>query len=343
MKLGIAILAVAAFVTSTWLTWVVRKGALFKGVLDVPNERSSHAQPTPRGGGVAIVLTASVFFVLLALFKGLDSNLLAALLGGGLAVGIVGFLDDRGHVPAGVRLAVHVVAAIWALWCLAGLPPVRVGDHLVSLGWFGHVLAGIAIVWVLNLFNFMDGIDGIAGSEAVFVTWGAVLLAIVAGRQGGSYASLLFGVACFGFLLWNLPPARIFMGDVGSGYIGFVLAVLCLAAMREDAVALWIWGILGAVFLVDATITLMRRMGRREPIYQAHRSHGYQWLARRWGSHGRVTGTIALVNLLWLFPCALLAASHPRYASWIFVIALLPIAVLAITVGAGRQEGSVHT
>lgn len=128
------------------------------------------------------------------------------------------------------------------------------------------------------------------------------------------------------------------MGDVGSGYLGYVLGVLPLAASRDNSAAVWIWIILGGTFFVDATLTLARRAARGERVYEAHRSHAYQWLARRWGSHRRVTLLVLLVNLLWLFPCALAAATYPERALWITIAALLPIAALAVAAGAGRPE-----
>jgi Fuc2NAc and GlcNAc transferase len=243
-------------------------------------------------------------------------------------------------VPPALRLAVHLCAAAWALWCLGGLAPLRVGGALLSLGWPGELLALCALVWVLNLFNFMDGIDGIAASEAIFVALGGALLTAAAAPAAGIGAlAWLLAAACAGFLWWNWPPARIFLGDVGSGYLGYVIGVLALAAARTDPTAVWIWLILGGAFFVDATATLLRRALRGERPHQAHRSHAYQWLARRWASHRRVTLTIAAVNLAWLLPCALLAARHPARAAWLVLIALAPLAVLAYAAGAGAREG----
>jgi Fuc2NAc and GlcNAc transferase len=143
-----------------------------------------------------------------------------------------------------------------------------------------------------------------------------------------------------GFLLWNWPPAKIFMGDVGSGYLGYVIAVLALAAARDDPVALWVWLILGGVFFVDATVTLVRRVLRGDRIHQAHRSHAYQWLARRWGSHRRVIVIVTILNLLWLLPCAFLATLHPDHAVAIAVVALAPLVALAFAAGSGRRENA---
>ncbi len=333
-----ALVAAGAFVTCAILTGLMRRLAVSHGVLDVPNERSAHVTPTPRGGGVAIVIAASAAFALLAWRAVVPVDLMLALLGGGVAVALVGFFDDRLQLAPAVRIVVHLAAALWALACLGGLPPLRIAGHLVEFGWFGYALGAIGIVWTLNLFNFMDGIDGIAASEAVFISWSGAALALVSGIAAVPAAGFTFGAACCGFLWWNWPPAKIFMGDVGSGYLGFVIAVLAVAAARANAIALFVWLVLGGVFFVDATVTFVRRLVRGERVYQAHRSHAYQWLARRWGSHRRVTIATLAVNLLWLLPLAWLAATQPNRAAIWSAIALAPLVVVALFAGSGRRE-----
>jgi Fuc2NAc and GlcNAc transferase len=339
VSLEVALIAIAAFVISGVLTAAVRKLALSRQWVDVPNARSSHVTPTPRGGGAAIVV-ATLLALLALVLRGIVSfDLLLALGGGGIAVALVGFVDDRHQLSATVRLAVHFGAALWALLWLGGLPPLLVGEHLVGFGWASYPVGALLIVWILNLFNFMDGIDAIAASEATFVSWAAALLAILGGVASGATAnSIAFGAACAGFLLWNWPPAKIFMGDVGSGYLGYFIAVLAIGAARDNPTAPFVWLTLGGVFFVDATVTFVRRLARGEPVHQAHRSHGYQWLARRLRSHRRVAMLAMTINVLWLLPCAFFAAAWPRYAVWICTGALAPLVVIAIAVGAGRRE-----
>lgn len=335
----VALIGISAVVVSALLTGIVRKLALAHGLLDVPNARSSHSAVTPRGGGVSMALVTTAASVVLALLGTLQLNLLVTLVGGGTAVAVIGFLDDRHAASAGIRLAVHFAAAFWALIWIGGLPSLLFDDQILHLGWAGDVLAVLGIVWTLNLFNFMDGIDGIAASEGAFVAGGGALLTLLVGSSAGiSAVGLVLGGTCVGFLLWNWPPAKIFMGDVGSGYLGFVIGVLALAATRDNPSALWTWVILGAVFFVDATVTLVRRLLRGERIYEAHRSHAYQWLARRWGSHKRVTTAVLVLNVVWLFPCALFATLYPNRAMWISAVALVPVIVMAIASGAGRRE-----
>lgn len=339
MWIEAALIAGFAFLCSVLLTRVVRKAALSRRLLDIPNERSSHRNPTPRSGGLAIVVATTAVTSALTFMGALDSKVFFALTGGGLAVAASGLVDDYRSVAPATRLVVHVIAACWALAWLGGFPPLRLGEHVVDLGWVGQVLGVLGIVWTLNLFNFMDGIDGIAAAEAMFVSWsGALLMVLVGSAAGLTMASVAFGAACSGFLVWNWPPARIFMGDVGSGYIGYVLAILAMAVARSNDVALYVWLILGGVFLVDATVTLLRRLLRRRRVYEAHRSHAYQRLARQWASHKRVTIVATVVNVVWLLPCALATIAHPRYAGWIALAALAPLVVAALTVGAGKDE-----
>ena len=339
MNLETFLLIVLAFVVAAALTGLTRRLALAHRVLDVPNERSSHAVPMPRGGGIATVIANTVAMGLLALLDIVPGAVFAAAGIGGLAIAAVGFLDDRQRLSAGVRLLVHVSAALWALAWLGGLPPLQFGEQVFVPGWMGYVLGVLGIVWTLNLFNFMDGIDGIAASEAVFIACAAALTHWwIDGAVAVPAVAWVFGAACLGFLVWNWPPAKIFMGDVGSGYMGFIIAVLAITAARENPVALLIWLIFGAAFFVDATVTLIRRVARRERAQEAHRSHAYQWLSRRWRSHKRVTIAIVGLNLAWLFPCGLLAAKYPVLAGWIALGALSPVILAAILVGAGRPE-----
>ena len=333
-------LGVACAVGSGLLTGWIRRYAVSRGILDVPNARSSHKQVTPRGGGAAIVLVSMLAFVSLVARDWNEWPLFVSLVVGGAMVALVGFLDDRRPVSPGIRIAAHFAAATLAVGLMGGLGDLQWGTHVVQSGWLGNVLAVFGIVWVINLFNFMDGIDGIAGSEAVFVTLAGSLLPVFSGSTGAtSLAGIAVAGSTAGFLFWNWPPARIFMGDVGSGYLGLMIAVLALSAGHENPVAIWVWLVLGGSFFVDATITLLRRVARGEKAYEAHRTHSYQWLSRRWNSHRRVTLLAVLINVAWLLPLAAWAWEIPGSASWIAAAALGPLAVLCLVAGSGRKEG----
>lgn len=338
MRSEVLLTALAALVLALVLTAIMRRLAVAYGVFDIPNARSAHQVPTPRGGGVAIAASTVAVSIVFVLRGALDLSLFLALTGGGIAVALIGFLDDRRQLSARIRLVAHLAAALWALLCLGGLPPMRYGEQIVTYGWLGWFVGALGIAWTVNLFNFMDGIDGIAASEAVFIACGGAVLALMTQQSPGVPAmGLAFGAVCCGFLVWNWPPAKIFMGDVGSGYVGYVLVVLALGATRENPAAFHVWVILGGVFFCDAIVTLVRRLVRGEPVYQAHRSHAYQWLARRWGSHRSVTLAVVMLNVLWLLPCAWFAAVHPDRAARMVIIAFTPLVLLLVVAGSGRR------
>jgi Fuc2NAc and GlcNAc transferase len=339
MLLELILVGAGAFLLAAFGTGWVRRLALARGILDTPNSRSSHTRVTPRGGGIAIASVALAGALYLGWRGLLDLHLLLALVGGGAVIALVGFMDDRRSVPVRVRLLAHALAAGWAVYAVGGLAPIQVGGHLVDLGLAGDLLATIAIVWTLNLFNFMDGIDGIAASEAIYIgVSGSVLAFMVHAAPGVGAAAIVFVAACTGFLAWNWPPARIFMGDAGSGFLGFFIAVLALGAARSAPAAVFVWVILGGAFFVDATVTFLRRLLRRERVHEAHRGHAYQRLSRRWRSHRTVDLVLLAINLLWLTPCAWLAAAHPESAAILCLAALSPLAIAVFILGAGTAE-----
>jgi Fuc2NAc and GlcNAc transferase len=333
----LALICCGTFLVSLLVTARVRRVALMRGLLDVPNERSSHVEPTPRSGGLGIVVAFLATLALMTALSWVDVRLFAALFGGGLLVAAIGFADDRRHVAAGIRLTAHFAAAAWSAYWIGGLPALQVGAHWFNLGAIGHVVAVIAIVWSLNLFNFMDGIDGIAASEGASVAGAAALMmALTFGSTAVGSASWVLGAAALGFLYWNWPPARIFMGDVGSGFLGYAIAVLAVAGAFAHPPMLVPWLIMFGVFVVDATLTLMRRLLRGEAPHVAHRSHAYQQIARRIG-HRPVTLAVIAINFLWLMPIAWFALQHPELALGLGALALLPLTALALAAGAGRE------
>ena len=334
-QLGL-ILAVGIF--SAALTGLLRRYALARGVIDVPNARSSHALPTPRGGGVAIVLGTALALPALWAAEVIAPAQLWALLGAGGVVAVVGFADDHGHIAARWRLLAHFSAAAWALAWLGGLPPVPFLTALQMPGWVGAVFGALYLVWMLNLYNFMDGIDGIAGVEAVCACLGGAALYLLSGHPALSLLPLVLAAAVAGFLCWNFPPAKIFMGDAGSGFLGITLGVLSLQAGGVSPQLFWAWVILLGVFVTDATVTLLRRLLRGEKLYQAHRSHAYQHAARHFGRHRPVTLAVAAINLLWLLPLALGVGSGILGALAGVVLAYAPLALLAFRFRAGAVE-----
>jgi Fuc2NAc and GlcNAc transferase len=328
---------VLVFLVSALITAGLRRLFALHGLIDLPNARSSHAVPVPRGGGVGIVV-AFLSAVVLALEKRLIPDRLAwALIGGGLAIAVVGFLDDRFRLARWPRLVVHSLAAAWAVWCIDAMPPVQIGNIADPWGWVRRCAAFATLIWLTNLFNFMDGIDGLAGMEAVFVSGLGAFLLLCNGLLSGARLSLMLCAASLGFLIWNWPPAKIFMGDVGSGFLGFTLGTLELFSSKTNSSLLWPWLILLGAFFADATITLLRRMFSRERWYDAHRSHAYQHAAKTFGSHAKVTLAVAAINIGWLFPLAWAASQYSRAAPIFAAVAAIPLVYLTFRFEAGRE------
>ena len=308
------------------LTALVRFYALKKNILDIPNERSSHSVVTPRGGGLAIAATFIFALLFMAVFEIVSVNVAVALVGGGLLIAAIGWIDDKNSVSPSLRLVVHFLAAIWALYWLGGFTRIDMGFTMIHLGWAGSVIAAVGIVWLINLYNFMDGIDGIAGTEAISVALGAGVLLFWGGSTGLAWVCLTLAMAVGGFLVWNWPPAKIFMGDVGSGFLGFTFAVLALWSENVGAMPFIIWLLLLGVFIIDSTITLIKRMSKGEKLYEAHRSHVYQLAVQAGYSHKQVTLTVLLINII----LGIIAAMALYYYNYLGVIASAALIILII-------------
>ncbi|MGA2114123.1 MAG: glycosyltransferase family 4 protein [Bryobacteraceae bacterium] len=335
-------IAIAAFLASALFTALVRRYLLRRKVLDIPNGRSSHSVAVPRGGGASIVVIFLLAVLWLAQRSVISGSLASALVGGGLLIAAAGWLDDHFGLSARLRLLIHFAAAAWALWQLNGMPPLYFGWATWDWGWVGQLIALVGVVWMINLYNFMDGIDGIAGVEAVCAGGLGGLLLAWAGLGGIAASALALMGASAGFLVWNWPPAKIFMGDVGSGFLGFVFGVLTIASARERPWLLWPWLILLSVFIVDSTVTLMRRFIAGARWYEAHCSHAYQHAARRWGSHSKVTLTVAAIDGIWLFPLAMGACVWPVAGPLFAAAALVPLVCTALRYGAGRATSAAE-
>lgn len=327
------------FTALAWvLTGALRRYALTHNVIDVPNARSSHKTPTPRGGGIAFVVSFLSGLVTLAAMGNIAIVDALALGGAGAWIALVGFLDDHGHIQARWRLLAHFVGAGWALYWIGGVPAVSFWGLALSNTWLLSLLGALYLVWMLNLYNFMDGIDGIAGIEALCVAVGGFVLYAMAGQPQAGVPSLLLAATVTGFLIWNFPPAKIFMGDGGSGFLGLTLGTLSLLAGSHSPAMLWAWIVLLGVFIVDATVTLIRRLCRGERVYEAHRTHAYQYASRKYASHRRVTLTVLAINALWLFPWALtISTGHVEGVTGL-LCAYLPLIALSIHLKAGTPE-----
>ncbi|MES2218847.1 MAG: glycosyltransferase family 4 protein [Pseudomonadota bacterium] len=305
------------FLFSLLLTWLTRRYAIRKNILDIPNQRSSHQIPTPRGGGIAIVISFLGAVIIMALTGLMGPTLAYALMGGGLVIAAVGYADDVYQVKTSWRFVIHLLAALWAVYWLHGFPIVDLGTWKFTLNFWGDLLAVVGVIWAINFYNFMDGIDGLAGSEGLFIALaGSLALSMV---HGPNCALLLLFFACAiaGFTIFNWPPAKIFMGDVGSGFIGYVFAVIAIHTANLHDIPIVFWLIIMAVFICDATFTVLYRALKGERWYAAHRDHAYQNLIAYGASHQRVTLAITLLNIFLILPIAIFALAHVTQAFWL--------------------------
>ncbi len=317
------------------LAGLYRQLALRYRWLDHPNQRSSHTAITPRGAGVIFAL----LIVGVAAWTLRADPLLLCPIATGVIVALTGWWDDLRGVGAGPRFALYIASA-----CIAVIPIARLDTSLpanLATAVLWGLIAAVALTWLINLYNFMDGINGIAALEALFVLLGICWLA-----QGSTYAVLLAKVhllssaAIAGFLLWNFPAGKLFMGDAGSAFLGFFLGTLAMLSSALQGPILTVWLILLAVFIADTGYTLAVRLATRQKWYEAHRLHAYQRLTSLMrGSHPRTTGIIMVINLCWLLPLAWLV--HNKMVDSLFALALayapLLLACRALKAGIPRS------
>ncbi len=289
-------------------------------LVDRPNERSSHEEPTPHGGGLPLLLAFSAGWLLAAPW-GLDYIWLVTVT---LCLMILGVVDDFRDLSARLRFIMYGVACISTAAVLfrtsLQLPTIFILLQVVGLAF--------ALLWALNLYNFMDGIDGLAASQCVLACVGAALLA-QSGPDGSNYARicLLLAVSQLGFLLWNWAPARLFMGDAGSISTGFLMAGLAAYGGISGKISFATWAVLLAVFITDASYTLAWRLFTGQNFTQAHKLHAYQRLSRYWGSHRRVVLLVLGINIIWLYPMAWAVHQWPGSTLYFVILAYIPLLI----------------
>lgn len=307
-----------------------------KNLMDLPNKRSSHQIPVPRGGGVCFIIT---FLVSIAIFTfsgavSLTSGSALFLVGGGAA--LVGFFDDIYNISAKSRLIFHFILGIVLVYLAGYLAVFDLGWFTFDLGYFGIGFTVFMSVWLLNLYNFMDGIDGIAAGEAVLVASVGAIITFFLGDLETALISAVLACCVLGFLPFNFPRAKVFMGDSGSGFLGIVFAVLIVISYGQNLSTFWMWLILIGIFIVDATYTLIYRLLAGFKPHQAHRSHAYQKLAQDLQSHSKASLIIYAVNVFWLTPLAAGVAFQFISGPVGIGLAYFPILMLVWYKNAGR-------
>jgi Fuc2NAc and GlcNAc transferase len=275
--------------------------------------------PTPHGGGIAIALTWFVGIVYLYFIHQIESGLFYALMVG-VIISVVSFFDDIYELSPRVRLAAQAVVAFGGLYFLGGFGSLNLFAFSIENQIITNIFAFLLIVWFINLYNFLDGINGYAGSEAVFLSVAGFLL-----FGGGHF--IVLAVATLGFLYWNFGDAKIFMGDVGSTLLGYNVAIFTIYYANQEPVNLWVWIVLFGLFWFDATLTLIRRKLNHEKLSQAHKKHAYQRLTQAGWSHFKVTNYSIVLNIV-LFCIVYFIPSV--FVAFLFSMGLLYLIVIYI-------------
>ena len=289
---GYDLIYIVLFLSSFILTYLIKNYALKKSLVDTPNDRSSHTMPTPHGGGIAIAITWFIGITYLYYTSDINNSLYFALLVG-VVISIVSYFDDLYELSAKFRLLAQALVALFGLYFLGGLQKIDLIIFTIENQIIINIFAMLMIIWFINLYNFLDGIDGYAGSEAIFLGIAGFLL-----FSGDHFLVLV--VAVLGFLVWNWHKAKIFMGDVGSTLLGYNIAIFAIYYANQDGINLWTWIILFGVFWFDATLTLFRRYKNNEKLSRAHKKHAYQRLVQYGYSHDKVVLYSILVNIILL-------------------------------------------
>lgn len=296
------------------LTYFIKNYMIKKSLVASVNERSSHTVPTPHGGGIAIAITWFIGLFYLYFIGQIENNLFYALLFGAV-ISIVSFFDDIYELSPKLRLIIQAIVAIGGLYFLGGFETLTFGIFDIQNSIFTNIFAFLMIIWFINLYNFLDGINGYAGSEAIFLSLAGFIL------FGGNHF-LVLTVAVLGFLYWNWNKAKIFMGDVGSTLLGYNVAIFTIYYANQEPTNFWIWIILFSVYWFDATLTLIRRKLNKERLSLAHKKHAYQRLTQAGWSHYKVTNYSIGLNVL-LFAIV-------YFISNIFVAFLLAFVVVVV-------------
>jgi Fuc2NAc and GlcNAc transferase len=286
----IQIIILTSGILSLTLTDFIRKFALKRSLTDNPNFRSLHTEPIPRLGGIAILLTWFPALVLLFLNHAIEKSLFFSLLCG-IPVAIVSILDDIRSINPIIRLVVHIISSLLAFYFLGFLRSFITIDIGFDYSILLYAIAVVGMVWFINLFNFMDGIDGFAAVEAIFI-------AFVLYFFSGNLICLLLIACVIGFLFWNWPKAEIFLGDAGSTQLGFILIVLGIYFHNSFQLSILNWTMIAAPFWFDATFTLFRRWRNKENLGKAHKKHAYQRIVQFGFSHRRTLFVLVIINTM---------------------------------------------
>ena len=324
-------------IASIGITYCIYHLAVKNDLFDIPNQRSSHSTPTPKGGGISIIVLLIITTGTLFYFQMISREIMFSVITGLLIISIIGLIDDYKNLPIPIRLIGYTFGAMMALYFIGGVTSLFENNYNffkccdINISRFsdiGPFFAILYMLWLTNLYNFMDGIDGFAAIQTICVSLFCSFLFYFSGSYGLVVIMLCLASATFGFLYWNLSPAKIFMGDVGSCSIGFFFGLFSIYTAKEEIVSISIWLILLAPFVGDATFTLIKRMINKEKWYEAHNTHAFQKLFQLGLSHNQLTLGLLLTNLLFMWPLAIFVQINQNYDLYIVLLAYILVWII---------------
>lgn len=326
-----------AFMASLLLTHTLIRYSEKIGMIDIPNKRSSHERPTTKGGGLAFFSVLSVVLLWFFFSHPNYRAILTPILIGGTIIILLGWLDDRRSLSAGLRLLVHFFVSLlvygFATHWFQGHLAI---NFLPNLIWVNALFSLLYIAWFINLYNFMDGADGLASSTTVV---GSLLMAVISVGHNSPELAMIYCMIAYtvgGFLFYNWSPARIFMGNTGSYFLGFLFGSLAIVAKAQVDMSFYPHIILFGFFIFDSTYIVFRRAFRREPLFRAHKMFIFQKLLAKGWSHRKVSVFYTMVVIFWLFPLANIALKYNNFGMIFVSIAYLPLLIFAIYHKAGE-------
>jgi Fuc2NAc and GlcNAc transferase len=319
-------------IACSWIgVFLYKKYAIYTGIIAHQNHRTLHDEPIPRGGGIVFSILFILFIFLIWPYLELSNNLLLILGVGGGVASLFGFIDDIMNIRARTKLIIQLFLSGWVVYCLYL-------DSLFVINWMSIYIMIAAclffMIWMMNAYNFMDGVDGMASSGAIF---SSLTLALVLSLTSNSVELIpifiLIATTVSGFIIFNWPPATIFMGDAGSVFLGYIFGALLIFTILNGSLSIWNWLIVFGYFFADTTATQIVRIIFVKKWYLAHQSHAYQNIARITGSHLKVTRRVTLYNIIWILPIALWSALQPEMEILAAILAITPALIVAYKYG----------
>lgn len=328
-----------SFIITVLIGYLYPHIAIRCGLIANPNFRSLHERPIPRGGGIAVACITSFLIAFLYHHALISLQLFLVLFPCGLIVTLFGLCDDRYEISARYRLLFQCLVALWTSFMLGLEPPLNLGFTVLSSSWLELPLGFAAIVWFFNLYNFIDGTDGMALSATIFISLSMSMFLFLHHDKQLALISFTLCVTSSALILFNWPPAKLFIGETGSSFCAFIICSVILASLWKHQSIFWIWLIVLGFYICDTTSTTVTRIIKYpRSWYKPHRSHAYQNLARQWNSHLKVILLVLAIDIFWLLPLATIAFLNPKLAWLITTIAYIPIILFCLRFGPLNED-----